>query len=106
MLVNLFVRWFPILLTKKADMATEILTKDDLQIFKQELLSEIRALIGKETQSNNEWLRSSQVRKMLNISPNTLQTLRVNGTLNYTKIGSIFYYRLEEINRMLMGRGH
>ncbi len=87
-------------------MATEILTKDDLQEFKQELLNEIRSLIGTEARSKNEWLRSSQVRKMLNISPNTLQSLRINGTLNYTKIGSIFYYKFEEINMMLAGKGH
>ncbi len=85
-------------------MAAEIITKEDLQNLKQELLNEIGKLIGKDGEQKNEWLRSSQVRKMLNISANTLQSLRVNGTLNYTKVGSIFYYKLEDINRMLRGR--
>ena len=34
---------------------------------------------------------------MLRISPGTLQNLRVNGTLAYTKIGGIIYYKYEDI---------
>jgi hypothetical protein len=36
---------------------------------------------------SKQWLKSVDVRKMLNISPGTLQNLRINGTLRYTKIG-------------------
>lgn len=85
-------------------MATEIITREDLQIFKQELLKEIKILIGKREDPENRWLRSNAVRKLLHISPNTLQALRVSGMLNYTKVGSIFYYRLDDINRMLEGK--
>jgi hypothetical protein len=84
-------------------MAAEIITKEDLQEFKDELLTEIRLLVGKKEKPNHEWLRSSQVRKMLNISPNTLQSLRVSGKLKFTKIGSIFFYKQEEIKRMFEG---
>jgi len=85
-------------------MATEIITREDLQIFKEELLKEIQILIGKREDLDNKWLRSNQVRKLLHISPNTLQALRVSGTLKYTKVGSIFYYRKDDINRMLEGK--
>ncbi|WP_407430231.1 helix-turn-helix domain-containing protein [Arcticibacter sp.] len=85
-------------------MATEIITKEDLQIFKQELLKEIKTLVGKREESANKWLRSNQVRNLLHISPNTLQALRVSGTLKYTKVGSIFYYRKDNIDRMLEGK--
>jgi hypothetical protein len=54
---------------------------------------------------SKKWLKSSEVRKMLNISPGTLQNLRINGTLRFTKIGSIMYYKLEDINRVLEGNG-
>jgi hypothetical protein len=53
-------------------MATEIVTKEDLQIFKEELLNDIKNILINGDQPTVEWLRSSQVRKMLNISPNTL----------------------------------
>ncbi|EHQ25081.1 helix-turn-helix domain-containing protein [Mucilaginibacter paludis] len=49
--------------------------------------------------------KSCEVRKMLNISPGTLQNLRINGTLRFTKIGSIMYYKLEDINKVLEGNG-
>ena len=41
------------------------------------------------------------MRKLLNISGGTMQTLRTNGTLPYKKIGHIIYYDIEDIQRML-----
>ena len=38
---------------------------------------------------------------VLQISPGTLQNLRINGTLPYTKIGGIIYYDTEEIQEIL-----
>ena len=84
-------------------MATEIITKEDLQVFKEDLLREIKQIIGKNEQPTSEWLRSSQVRKMLNISPNTLQALRVSGKLNFNKVGSIFFYKVDEIRKLVEG---
>jgi len=80
----------------------EILTKEDLRNFKSELIQEIRDLLQPQEQGQNKkWLKSQEVRKMLNISPGTLQNLRINGTLRYTKIGSMLYYKLEDINTLL-----
>jgi hypothetical protein len=84
-------------------MAAEFITKEDLQIFKTELLSEIRSLLGKGEKQTGEWLRSSQARAMLHISPNTLQAMRISGKLKSTKVGSIFYYKLQDIIDMLEG---
>lgn len=87
-------------------MAAEIITKEDLAIFRQELLTDIAKLLqGKQEQPAAQWLRSSQVRKALGgISPGTLQNLRVNGTLSCTKIGGILYYKSEDIQRLLEGK--
>lgn len=83
-------------------MATEIITSDDLQEFKQELLKEIEKLLREVNgQAIKKWLKSPDVRKLLNISPGTLQNLRVNGTLPYTKIGGVIYYSYEDIQKML-----
>ncbi|MBO6533302.1 MAG: DNA-binding protein, partial [Muricauda sp.] len=35
------------------------------------------------------------------ISPGTLQNLRINGTLPYTKIGGVLYYEYHEIMGVL-----
>ena len=46
-------------------------------------------------------LTVEEVRKILKISPCTLQNLRINGTLNYNRIGGIIYYKYDDITKML-----
>ena len=83
-------------------MAANIITQDDLQKFKRELLEEIERLIKNlNGQPSKKWLKSADVRKMLSISPGTLQNMRVNGTLPYTKIGGVIYYDYDDIKKML-----
>jgi hypothetical protein len=41
------------------------------------------------------------LKSVLNVSSGTLQTLRINGTLPYTKIGGIIFYDAEEIYKLL-----
>ena len=48
-----------------------------------------------------KWLKSKEVRNMLGISPGTLQTLRINGTIPYSKVGGVIYYDNDEIQRIL-----
>ena len=83
-------------------MAVEIITKEDLLEFKIELLNDIKQLLessGKMEQK--KWLRSPEVRKLLNISPGTLQNLRINGTLTYSKVGSVFYFPYDDLIKMI-----
>jgi hypothetical protein len=89
----------------KEHMAAEIINKDDLNEFRELLLNDFKALLqGKQPQENAKWLKSYQVKNMLKISPGTLQNLRVNGTIRYTKIGGILYYKQEDIQRLLEGK--
>ena len=82
-------------------MAATIITTDDLREFKVELLEEIKGILSEDNTQNKQWLRSSELRKMLKISPGTLQNLRVNGTLPYTKIGGVIYYEYSDILKMI-----
>jgi hypothetical protein len=85
-------------------MAAEIITKEDLELFKVELLIEIKSLLKTAEKPAGEWLRTKQVRKILDVSPNTLQMFRVSGKLKFTKVGSIFYYKKQEVYQMLEGK--
>ncbi len=48
-----------------------------------------------------DWIDNQDVMQALHISPRTLQTLRSNGTLPYTRIGRKLYYRRQDIERLL-----
>lgn len=76
------------------------ITKKDLLNFSYVMLSEIKEMLGKKEQPA-QWLKSSEVRKLLKISPGTLQNLRINGTLNYKRIGGIIFYKYDDIQKML-----
>ncbi|WP_271393767.1 helix-turn-helix domain-containing protein [Aequorivita sinensis] len=83
-------------------MAVEILTTDDLYEFKLELLEEMKKVIQSlKPQEPKRYLKSSEVMELLSISPGTLQNLRLNGTLPYSKIGGIILYEEKEIERVL-----
>ncbi len=85
-------------------MNVELVTRDDLRRL-EDLLKEIKQIVQPGQSQPKKWLKSSEVRKMLNISPGTLQNLRINGTLRFTKMGSIMYYKLEDINKILEENG-
>ncbi|NOT74414.1 MAG: helix-turn-helix domain-containing protein [Cyclobacteriaceae bacterium] len=76
----------------------QLLTIGDLELFKNDLLIEIRNVLKESKgQITKQWLRSFEVRKMLGVSPGTLQNLRINGSLPYTKVGGIVFYKYEDI---------
>nr|WP_292966526.1 helix-turn-helix domain-containing protein [Muricauda sp. UBA7809] len=83
-------------------MGATIITTEDLMEFKVELLEDIKDLLENQNkQTNKKWLKSKEVRELLGISPGTLQNLRINGTLPYTKIGGVLYYEYHEIMEVL-----
>ena len=87
---------------KRTKMGATIITTEDLREFKMELLDDIKQLLhGHDGQTNKKWLKSNEVRELLGISPGTLQNLRINGTLPYTKIGGVLYYDYQEIIQVL-----
>ncbi len=80
----------------------QLITKRDLLQFKEELLAELARLLQQPVHHpSKQWLKSAEVRKLLNISPGTLQTLRINGTLPYTKLGGSMYYKSSDIEKIL-----
>lgn len=81
-------------------MNLEILTKNDLAEFRDQIISEIKKLLQVSTEQK-EWLKSSDVRKILKCSSGTLQHLRITGVLPYTKIGGTMYYSHADVMKVL-----
>ncbi|CAM3777025.1 helix-turn-helix domain-containing protein [Flavobacterium gelidilacus] len=82
----------------------QLITVDDLNHFRMQLLEDIKQIMqGASNQiiKNRQWLKAGEVRKLLNISPGTLNTLRINGKIKNTKIGKNVYYNYDDINKLL-----
>jgi hypothetical protein len=84
-------------------MALHIITTEDLTNFKEQILSEIQEIYDRyHPGPYKTWLKSKEVRKLLQVSPGTLQTLRLNGTLKYSKVGGIIYYDQDQVQQLLL----
>lgn len=83
-------------------MPTNIITTDDLREFKMELLEEFKKMLNQQSSGTlKRYLKSAEVMDLLQISPGTLQNLRVNGTLPFSKIGGIIYYDVHDIQKAM-----
>lgn len=69
----------------------DIITKEDLNSFKEELLNSIIELTA-QTPPTKKWLRTSDVKELFNLSEGTLKNLRAKGELKHTKLSGMFYY--------------
>src|ERR1051325_3420028 len=82
--------------------AHQLITIADLKEFKNQLIDELLlALKSQANQSPKRWLKSHEVRRLLKISPGTLQTLKSNGVIPYTKVGGIHFFDYEDIQKVL-----
>ncbi|WP_276372934.1 helix-turn-helix domain-containing protein [Chryseolinea sp. H1M3-3] len=81
-------------------MTYEVITNEDLQKFRLQLLEDLKAFM-QPSQHAKEWLKSSEVRKMLGISHGTLQNLRIKNVLPYQKIGGLMFYKYDDIIALL-----
>lgn len=82
--------------------ASQLITIDDLLQFKKQLLVELVAEL--KSQINlvpKKWLKAHEVRRLLKISPGTLQTLKSSGVIPFSKIGGLHFFDYEEILKIL-----
>lgn len=81
-------------------MEISIVTQEDLHQFKTEFFEKLEVLLENQPEKKEPekvWLKSHNVQRMLGISAGTLQNLRVNGTIPYSKIGGVIFYDKAEI---------
>lgn len=77
-------------------MSLEILTADDLEKFRLQLLADLKAILQKEP--GKKWLKTPEVMQLLDISEVTLQTLRNKRKIPFKKLGGVCYYNAEELD--------
>jgi hypothetical protein len=86
-------------------MVAEIITREDLQHFRLQLLDELKEYVylvkNNTTNSGIERYKTKDVRKLLDCSNGKLQALRISGKLRCKKIGGTLYYKKEDIQKLL-----
>lgn len=83
----------------------DMVTKEDLRQFGLELLGNIGNLITQTKEGNSdvteqEWIKSKQVRKLMNMSPGSVQNLRVTEKVRFKKIVGSYYYNKADLLKL------
>ncbi len=79
----------------------QLVTLADLRSVRDELLAAIARTRGSSPDTAKKWLKSSEVRKLLNISPGKLLALRANRQLAFVRLGGVIYYDKNDIEAMI-----
>jgi hypothetical protein len=85
-------------------MPVEIVTKDDLQQLRLQLMDDFKALLLQAKPPSGEMLegyKTSHVRKILGCSTNKLAALRIARKLRTKKVGGTLYYNKEDVKRLV-----
>jgi predicted DNA-binding transcriptional regulator AlpA len=82
-------------------MAANIVTTEDLEELKTTLLQEIKTLLATLPIRSEHYLRSSEVIERLKVSPSKLYAWRQNGTIPFSKVEGIIYYKQSDIDRLM-----
>ena len=81
---------------------SQLVTIDDLHQLEKRIVKEILSALKVPLHtSSKKWMKSHEVRRMLKISPGTLQNLKTTGVIPYTKIGGVHFFDYEDIQRLL-----
>lgn len=95
-------------LLKQGIISLDDLSEEQIEVLMEEVYQEEFA--GKEPENTadlsknanlEDWIDGQEVMIKLRISPRTLQTLRSNGTIPFTRIGHKLYYLKQDIERIL-----
>jgi hypothetical protein len=85
-------------------MGIDIVTKEDLVVFRKSLLSEIREVVMdvmKQIPDSPEGYKTKHVRAILGCSVNKIVSLRVTRKIRVKKVGGTLYYNKEDVNRLV-----
>lgn len=80
-----------------------MVSKQDLELFRIRIISDIQQILETnqgQTKDEFDWLRSKAIRKMMDISPATLQNLRITAKIRYKKIMGSYYYNRTDLQKL------
>jgi hypothetical protein len=86
-------------------MDNDFVTRQDLQVLRTQLVSDIKLLLqsrdSSKTNRCREGYKTKDVRKILGCSVNKLVSLRIERKIRWKKIGGTVYYNQEDVRCLL-----
>lgn len=85
-------------------MGIDIVTKDDLYVFRNNLLADLKAVISEAVQKipeSPEGYKTKHVRAILGCSVNKLVALRIARKLRWKKVGGTIYYNKDDVKKLV-----
>jgi hypothetical protein len=85
-------------------MEVEIMTKDDLQTLRFQIVEDIKDLLDQASrpgEGDMRGFRSKEVRYLLGCSPGKLKSLCAGGKIRMKKTGGTIYYNKDDVKRLL-----
>src|SRR5690554_6152244 len=82
-------------------MATTELTTDYLRDITLHLVDKIKHLIEQKRLRSKKWLKTNQVKEMLSVSSGTLNALRTDGVIPFSRVGGSIYYDYSDIIKLM-----
>lgn len=81
-----------------------IITPTDLKILKNEILDGIKEALKENKTEDRQYLKSSEVKSLINISENTLKQLRIQKKLTRILVGRSYFYNKDEVLNLFKER--
>ncbi|MFP3832080.1 helix-turn-helix domain-containing protein [Chryseobacterium sp. SIMBA_028] len=82
----------------------EQITKDHLRQLRLEIVCDLQKILNKKGIDKQEfdidWLRSKAIRRIMNISPASLQNLRITGKIRFRKVMGSYYYSRTDLLKL------
>ncbi|MGV3595192.1 MAG: helix-turn-helix domain-containing protein [Sediminibacterium sp.] len=85
-------------------MGIDIVTKDDLLVFRNNLLADLKAVISEVVQKipeSPEGYKTKHVRAILGCSVNKLVALRISRKIRVKKVGGTLYYNKDDVKKLV-----
>ena len=78
----------------------ELLTRKDLFEVEERISKKLDQLKNQDY-GTMKWLRTSDVSKMLGLSPSSIQSLRISGILPFSKVNGTLFYKPKDVEEMV-----
>ena len=82
-------------------MNLELVTKGDLRVLEGKLSQILQRIGDSSSKAQRKWLKSSDVKTILQCSDATLKHYRNKGKLPFSRVGRTYYYNSSDVEAML-----